>query len=150
MRRSIQSLCYWLLCMLFCFHFLILIYLFFNRRIIVLQNCVGFCQTSTWTSQKIWNASQICMSSTCKGHANLLCIVPILVYMVPKRPPLGDIWQCLKTFLSETTRRGNDTIGIQCRESSVTVSACVCAQSCLTPCNPMDCKPARFLCSWDF
>ena len=33
---------------------------------------------------KIWNASQICMSSLLRGHANLLCTVPILVYVLPK------------------------------------------------------------------
>ena len=33
---------------------------------------------------KIWNASRICMSSLRRGHANLLCIVPILVYVLPK------------------------------------------------------------------
>ena len=32
-------------------------------------------------SQKIWNASRICVSSLRRGHANLLCIVPILVYV---------------------------------------------------------------------
>jgi len=31
--------------------------------------------------QKIWNASRICVSSLRRGHANLLCIVPILVYV---------------------------------------------------------------------
>ena len=35
--------------------------------------------------QKIWNASWICVSSLHRGHANLLCIVPILVYVLPKR-----------------------------------------------------------------
>ena len=34
---------------------------------------------------KIWNASQICVASLRRGHANLLCIVPILVYVLPKR-----------------------------------------------------------------
>ena len=34
---------------------------------------------------KTWNASQIFMSSLCRGHANLLCIVPILVYVLPRR-----------------------------------------------------------------
>ena len=34
---------------------------------------------------KIWNTSQICVTSLCRGHANLLCIVPILVYVLPKR-----------------------------------------------------------------
>ena len=36
----------------------------------------------------IWNASRICVSSLRRGHANLLCIVPILVYVLPKRAPL--------------------------------------------------------------
>ena len=31
--------------------------------------------------RKIWNASRICVSSLRRGHANLLCIVPILVYV---------------------------------------------------------------------
>ena len=31
---------------------------------------------------KIWNASRICVSSLRRGHANLLCIVPILVYVL--------------------------------------------------------------------
>ena len=35
--------------------------------------------------EKIWNASRICVSSLRRGHANLLCIVPILVYVVPKQ-----------------------------------------------------------------
>ena len=30
-------------------------------------------------------ASRICVSSLCKGHANLLCIVPVLVYVLLKR-----------------------------------------------------------------
>ena len=34
---------------------------------------------------KIWNASRICVSSLHRGRANLLCIVPILVYVLPKR-----------------------------------------------------------------
>ena len=31
--------------------------------------------------KKIWNASRICVSSFRRGHANLLYIVPILIYM---------------------------------------------------------------------
>ena len=33
---------------------------------------------------KIWNASRICVSSLHRGHANLLCIVPVLVYVLLK------------------------------------------------------------------
>ena len=48
-------------------------------------------KTSRW--EKIWNASRICVSSLRRGHANLLCIVPILVYVtevtsIPKAPSL--------------------------------------------------------------
>ena len=32
---------------------------------------------------KIWNASRICVSSLRRSHANLLCIVPILIYVLP-------------------------------------------------------------------
>ena len=35
--------------------------------------------------EKMWNASRICVSSLRRGHANLLCIVPILVYVLPKQ-----------------------------------------------------------------
>ena len=42
---------------------------------------------ATGEVQKIWNASRICVSSLRRGHANLLCIVPILVYVLPKRAP---------------------------------------------------------------
>ncbi len=34
--------------------------------------------------KKIWNASRFCVSSLRRGHANLLCIVPILLYVPPK------------------------------------------------------------------
>ena len=36
------------------------------------------------TNAKVWNASRFCVSSLRRGHANLLCIVPILVYVGPK------------------------------------------------------------------
>jgi len=36
-------------------------------------------------SIKIWNPSWICVSSLHRGHANLLCIIPILVYVLLKR-----------------------------------------------------------------
>ena len=34
--------------------------------------------------KKIWNASRFCVSSLRRGHANLLCIVPILIDVQPK------------------------------------------------------------------
>ena len=44
-------------------------------------------QSINWSSagQKMWNASRFCVSSLRRGHANLLCIVPILVYVLPKQ-----------------------------------------------------------------
>ncbi len=55
-------------------------------------------------SSKMWNASQFCVSSLRSGHANLLCIVPILVYVPPKRVRIhshsfGAIWS-LQHFAS--------------------------------------------------
>jgi len=35
--------------------------------------------------QEIWDTSLICTSSLRRGHANLLCIVPILVHVLPKQ-----------------------------------------------------------------
>ena len=41
---------------------------------------------SRWCGrQKMWNASRFCVSSLRRGHANLLCIVPILVYVLLKQ-----------------------------------------------------------------
>jgi hypothetical protein len=40
--------------------------------------------------QKMWNASRFCVSSLRRGHANLLCIVPILVYVLPKQVHRGE------------------------------------------------------------
>ena len=40
--------------------------------------------------RKIWNASRICVSSLRRGHANLLCVVPILVHVLPKRAQQVD------------------------------------------------------------
>ena len=42
---------------------------------------------------KMWNASRFCVSSLRRGHANLLCIVPILVYVLPKQvQQFEEIW----------------------------------------------------------
>ena len=38
----------------------------------------------------MWNASRFCVSSLRRGHANLLCIVPILVYVLPKLAHLSN------------------------------------------------------------
>lgn len=37
-----------------------------------------------WLFFKIWNTSHMCMSSLSRNHANLLCIIPLLVYVLPK------------------------------------------------------------------
>ena len=51
------------LCLFFCFACWVIVTIFLNS--------------------KIWNASQICVSSLRRGHPNL-CIIPILVYVLPK------------------------------------------------------------------
>jgi hypothetical protein len=37
----------------------------------------------------MWNASRFCVSSLRRGHANLLCIVPILVYVLQRQAHLS-------------------------------------------------------------
>ncbi len=41
-------------------------------------------------TQKMWNASRFCLSSLLRGHANLLCIVPILVFVF-RIAPVNDL-----------------------------------------------------------
>ena len=51
--------------------------------------------------EKMWNASRFCVSSLRRGHANLLCIVPILVYVLPKQVHRGrQILICYINVLS--------------------------------------------------
>ena len=47
-------------------------------------------QSPSLSSLKIWNASQIFVSSLTRGHANLLSMHPILVYVLPKWAPRVD------------------------------------------------------------
>ena len=42
---------------------------------------------------KIWNVSWICLSSLHKGHANLLCIILILVQVLLKREQGGECFK---------------------------------------------------------
>ena len=48
---------------------------------------------------KMWNASRFCVSSLRRGHANLLCIVPILVYVLPKQVHLA-----MENFCTENSK----------------------------------------------
>ena len=50
--------------------------------------------------KKIWNASRFCVSSLRRGHANLLCIVPILSYVRPTPYKVLRIPSRSYTFLS--------------------------------------------------
>lgn len=53
---------------------------------------------------KIWNASRFCVSSLRRGHANLLCIVPILVYVPPKRVRISHITNSLSYHTNGLSR----------------------------------------------
>ena len=65
-----------------------------------LAKCYFICEFFDWEKkyqedavQKMWNASRFCVSSLRRGHANLLCIVPILVYVLPKQvQQFEEIW----------------------------------------------------------
>jgi hypothetical protein len=43
----------------------------------------------------MWNASRFCVSSLRRGHANLLCIVPILEYVLPKQAHINLKISCI-------------------------------------------------------
>ena len=47
-------------------------------------------KVETSADKKMWNASRFCVPSLRRGHANLLCIVPILVYVLPKQVHQGE------------------------------------------------------------
>ena len=88
-------------------------------------NCVNDClkKPAYCKLKKIWNASRICVSSLRRGHANLLCIVPILVYVLPKQVhqpapggPYISIWarrdqnsRCLPLFFTFHASHGRKT-----------------------------------------
>ena len=66
--------------------------IFSSNVLLEIQSNIKFCDNcaslfdpfslrmSSW--KKMWNASRFCVSSLRRGHANLLCIVPILVYVL--------------------------------------------------------------------
>ena len=60
---------------------------------------------------KIWNASRICVSSLRRGHANLLCIVPILVYVLPKRALFSHLLTCVCAQLCSPPSMGSSPEG---------------------------------------
>lgn len=53
--------------------------------------------TLTLKKKKNWNTLWICMSSLCRGHAILLCIIPIFVYMLLK---WAQLWPLIGTVFS--------------------------------------------------
>ena len=68
--------------------FTLLIVSFVGQKLLSFIRChlfiFVFVSNILGVGQKIWNASRICVSSLLRGYANLLCIVPILVYVLPK------------------------------------------------------------------
>ena len=76
----------------------------------------------------IWNTSRICMSSLHRAHANLLCIVPILVYALLKRAHTFPkaLGQRFDIFTSPLPR----LLSHRCPSNSVPASA-ILSESCL-------------------
>ena len=65
-----------------------------------------YCFSQNWRDKKLfhssagvkmWNASRFCVSSLRRGHANLLCIVPILVYVLPKQVHIFVWYHAIRT-----------------------------------------------------
>ncbi|KAF6114657.1 hypothetical protein HJG60_010612 [Phyllostomus discolor] len=58
----------------------------------------------TWYNYiAIWDASQICVSSLCRGYTNLICSVPTSVFVLRKRALITDI--LYKDTHTETSER---------------------------------------------
>ena len=83
--------------------------------------------------QKIWNASRICVSSLRRGHANLLCIVPILVYVMPKqtRPVKGHLCYLKATLLQRNSCAVQKVYGTRSSQA-VPHPSTILARRCLT------------------
>ena len=60
------------------------------KGVIFVHNKQHFSMNRLLRTQKMWNASRFCVSFLRRGHANLLCIVPILVYVLPKQVHQGE------------------------------------------------------------
>ena len=58
-------------------------------KTVLFQTIQFYISTQFSSKLKIWNASRICASSLRKSHANLLYIIPILVYVSPKPVHFG-------------------------------------------------------------
>jgi hypothetical protein len=52
----------------------------------------------------MWNASRFCVSSLRRGHANLLCIVPILVYVFRMEYNVGSPNDLIYTLTANTNQ----------------------------------------------
>ena len=83
------------------------------------------------------------MSSLPGGHANILCIVPILVYVLLKWAPWMNFFPC-RISLSRTSKtmlNRSDDGGHSCLVLDLVLDPfSSVAQSCPTLCNPMDCS----------
>ena len=84
-------------------------------------------------AKKIWNASRICVSSLRRGHANLLCIVPILVYVMPKqtRPVDGHLCYLKATLLQRNSYAVQKVYGTRSSQA-VPHPSTILARRCLT------------------
>ena len=69
---------------------------------------------------KMWNASRFCVSSLRRGHANLLCIVPILVYVQPKLAHLKMkiLTIYYATYTYTVALKGTKSLYLQCQALS--------------------------------
>ena len=69
----------------------------------------------------MWNASRFCVSSLRRGHANLLCIVPILVYVLPKQVHIvGEILMYLSSWILPKRKYEQKGHGLTLLEGLVT------------------------------
>lgn len=67
------------------------------------------------TLKKIWIPSQICVPSLHWGHVNLLCIVPVLVYVLQKRALIfPEAWKSIERRAKQANQ---STLGLSRKAS---------------------------------
>ena len=108
-----------------------------------------------FNSQKMRNASRFCVSSLRRGHANLLCIVPILLYVLPKQVQqlsaeifvISKIWsntysihfKVVGFYMQSTVKLGSNVAQFQTVSKWLRIMSKIC--------TPEGCK-ARFSSKW--
>ena len=68
------------------------IHMLYSRTLVCIHAICNSLPLLIPNSPQIWNASQIFVSALCRSHVNLLRVIPILIYELPKTRILPDLF----------------------------------------------------------